>query len=400
MRISTASFHDSAAASITARQAEVASTQAQLSSSRRVSTAADDPVGAARAVRARAGLAQTGRWRDAQTAAKTGLSLAESTLGAMNDVISSARDTVLASGNGILNAADRRTLALQLRQSFDQLAGLANTTDGDGTYLFAGFDNRSAPFVQNGTSVSYAGDDGQRFADLGPGVRLPVTQNGADLFERLPGGNGVFATSAPATNAGQGVVGTGRVTSAGALTGHQYTVSFGAGGGSYSVVDDTTSATVLLAQPFAPGGTIAFDGLAFEVKGLPAAGDTFAVAPASSSSVFDRLARAIAMLENPATGDAANAWRAGELSGVLQDLTVASDRLIEARGVAGNGLNRLETLGSLAEDRSLAEQAEISTVEDLDYAKAASELAKRNLALQAAMAAYAQTGRRSLFDFL
>jgi flagellar hook-associated protein 3 FlgL len=400
MRISTAYFHDSAAASIVQRQAEVQATQAKLSSSRKVSTAADDPVGAARAVRARAGLGETERWQAAQSAAKTTLSITESTLGSASDILSSVRDAVVSAGNPSLSAADRQTLAEQVRQGLDQLVGLANTTDGDGSYLFAGFANRNAPFVANGTAVSYAGDGGQRAADLGPGVRIPVTQSGDDAFMRLPDGNGVFSTAGNAANAGTGVVGVGRVTNASLVTGHQYEVRFNAGGTTYDVWDLTAGAAVQSAQPFSPGGTVSFDGLAFEITGSPASGDKFAVNPSANASVFDRLKRAIDMLQNPATGSAANAWRAGEIGGILKDLDVASDHLLAARAVAGNALARIDTLSSLADDRSVAQNTEISSIEDLDYAQAASELAKRNLALQAAMSAYAQTGKKSLFDFL
>lgn len=396
MRISTAYFHDQSAASITQRQSEVAETQARLASGKRISTAADDPVGAARASRARSGLAQTGRWMDAQDAARTSLTITESTLGSIYDSVLSARDTVIAAGSPSLSDSDRRTMATQLRQVLDQVVGLANTTEGDGTFLFAGFDNRAAPFVKTGTAVGFVGDGGQRFADLGPGVRVAVTVTGEDAFMRIADGNGVFATAAPSTNTGSGIVNAGRVTAAGALTGHPYTVTFGAGGSTYSVVDATTGTTIQAAQPFTPGATLAFDGLAFEIAGQPAAGDTFDVTPSASSSLFDRLTRAIDLLETPATG----AWRAGEIAGILRDLDVAGDHLLEARGAAGNALARLDSLGGIAEDRAVAQTAEVAKIEDLDYAKAATELSKQTLAMQAAMAAYAQGGRKSLFDYL
>ncbi len=399
MRISTAFFHDRASAGITARQADVYATQAKIASGRAVSTAADDPVGASLAVSARADLARTGRWQAAQSAAKTSLSITESTLGAMFDAVASARDTVLAAGNATMGPADRRTLALALRGDLEQLVGLANVTDGDGTRLFAGFDNRDAPFVQAGTSVSYAGDSGLRESEVGPGAHVTVARGGDELFMRIPSGNGAFATAGLASNTGTGVVGAGRVTTATSLTGHAYEVRFTAPG-QYDVWDATTSSAVSTNNGFSAGDTIAFDGLAFEIKGAPAAGDTFKVSPSTSSSLFDRLARAIAALESPATGAAANAWRTGELGGILQDMDVAMNRLIEVRGAAGDALARLDTLSGIAEDRALSQNTQLAAIEDLDYAKEATQLASRNMALEAALAAYSQTGKRSLFDYL
>lgn len=399
MRISTATFHERASAAITAREADVYATQAKIASGRAVSRAADDPVGASLAVRTRADLARTGRWQDAQSAAKTSVSITDATVGSMVDAIASARDTVLAAGNATLNASDRRTLAQVLRGGLEQLVGLANTTDGDGTYLFAGFDNRQAPFAQAGTAVSYGGDPGTREIEVGPGAHVTVARGGDELFMRIPSGNGVFATAGVATNTGTGVIGVGRVTTATSLTGHAYEVRFTAAD-KYDVVDTTSGTTVSTDNAFTAGGTVAFDGLAFEISGSPAAGDEFAVSPSASSSLFERVARAIAVLEDPATGAAATAWRTGELGGVLQGLDGALDRLIEIRGAAGDALARLEKLTVVAEDRALAQNTQLAAIEDLDYAKEATTLASRNMALEAALAAYSQTGKRSLFDYL
>jgi flagellar hook-associated protein 3 FlgL len=400
MRISTAFFHERAAAGIAARQGEVHASQVRLASGKRISTAADDPVGAALSLLARGELAQTERWQSAQGAARTTLSITESTLAAMHDALAAARDTVLAAGNPAMSPADRQTLATQLRSDLTQLVGLANAKDGDGSYLFAGFDNREAPFTIAGTSVTYNGDAGQRFADVGPGVRLRVAQGGDETFLRIRDGNGVFSTSGLASNTGNGIIGTGRITDATLVTGNAYEIRIGAGGATYDVWDMTVGAAVSTGNPFVDGGTIALRGIALEINGQPAAGDVFRVSPSQPRSIFERVARAVTALENPASGAPANAWRAGELGGVLQDLDAAMNRLLEARGVAGNALSRLDVLAGLAQDRTLAQSAQISQVEDLDYAKASTELNARNLALEAALAAYAQVGRRNLFDYL
>lgn len=399
MRIATATFHDRAGAGIVARQADVYAQQAKIASGREVSTGADDPVGASLAVRTRGELARSGRWQDAQASAKSSLSIAESTIGAMHDTLASARTTLLASGNPAYSAADRRTLADQLRGDLASLVGYANVTDADGGYLFAGFDNRTAPFTRTGTAVSYAGDSGYRETEVGPGTVLAVARGGDDLFLRIPSGNGAFETTARQANAGTGVVGSGRVTAAVSLTGHAYEVRFTAPG-TYDVWDATAGASVSTGNAFTPGGTIAFDGLAFEVSGTPAAGDVFDVDPAGNRSLFDRVQRAIAMLEDPATGAAASAWRASELEGILQDFDAALGRLSEIRSAAGNALQRVDTMGSVVEDRALSQSGQVAGIEDLDYAAASTELAARSLAYEAALAAYAQTGKRSLFDYL
>lgn len=420
MRISTVSLHDSAASSIVDLQAKVARTQLQIASGKNASTAADDPVGAARVVRVGAGLAQTNRWQDAQTLAKSTLSLTDSTLGSMYDALTNARTAVIGAGNGALAASERQLYATQLRESLKELTGLANATDVNGTYLFAGYNNQSAPFVQsavasgakNDSGVAYGGDNGQRLVDLGPGSRLAVTQNGNDAFVKIPDGNGVFTTSLGAANTGTGVVSTGRVTDATALTGKTYVVKFDSSTSSYNLYVAGDSTPFASGFPFPKGGgTIdlkgtdnsgkAFDlGMSIAITGAPAVGDSFTVAPSGTSSLFDRVQRAINALEDKSTGSAADARRSSELTAALHDIDVAGDHLLQARGTAGIALNRINSLSTIAQNRELAQTTELSTIQDLDYAKAASDLAKQTLASQAAMATYAQVGRKSLFDFL
>lgn len=401
MRIATAYLHDIAASSISDLQAKAAQTQLQISSGKQVSTAADDPIAAAGAVRARAALAQTGRWQLAQNAAKATLAITDSTLGTMSDVVSAARADVISAASGNHSAADRQVYAAKLTQALNHLVGLANTTDASGAYLFAGSNSGSAPFVQGGTSVSYVGDDVQRMADLGPGSRIAVTQAGSDAFMRIPSGNGVFATSAGAGNTGTGVVNMGRVTDAAYLTGKAYQVQFHVASGvtTYTLVPDPNAPPKL--YPFAPGGgTIDLPGMSFEITGNPADGDVFDVVPSTSTSLFDRMKRAIDALNDPAAGSAADARRANELAGVLNDLDVAANHLIESRATAGNALARVKDLATIAQDSALAQDNQIKSIEDLDYAKAAGELTKRNFAAQAAMATYAQIGKKTLFDYL
>ncbi len=48
-------------------------------------------------------------------------------------------------GNGTLSDADRASLATTIQSSYDQLVGIANSDDGNGQYLFAGFKSGSRP---------------------------------------------------------------------------------------------------------------------------------------------------------------------------------------------------------------------------------------------------------------
>jgi flagellar hook-associated protein 3 FlgL len=49
-------------------------------------------------------------------------------------------------GNGTLSDDDRASLATDLQGIRDQLMNLANSTDGNGRYIFAGYKTEAAPF--------------------------------------------------------------------------------------------------------------------------------------------------------------------------------------------------------------------------------------------------------------
>ena len=67
-------------------------------------------------------------------------------------------------GDGSLNDSDRTSIANTIQGYRDQLMGLANTTDGDGNYIFSGYKSGAVPFTNNasGIGATYSGDLGQR----------------------------------------------------------------------------------------------------------------------------------------------------------------------------------------------------------------------------------------------
>src|SRR3546814_13765035 len=65
------------------------------------------------------------------------------------------------------SADTRKTIADQLSGVRDQLLALANTSDGQGRYLFGGADDGSAPFSWNGSSADYHGDQTTVTAQIG-----------------------------------------------------------------------------------------------------------------------------------------------------------------------------------------------------------------------------------------
>ena len=84
----------------------------------------------------------------------------------------------------------------------------------------------------------------------------------------------------------------------------------------------------------------------------------------------------------------------------IDELDSAANQLFEARSALGVRMNRVEDQRSLNEDFSLSLSKGISSLEDLDYARAVSELSMRMLALESAQKAYTKTQGLSLFNYI
>lgn len=191
MRVSTGMIYQAGTSAIQRQTADMLHTQQQLSTGRRILTPADDPVAAARALEVTQAKSVNEQYTLNQGAAKDALGLAENKLAAVVDLIQHLQERAVQGGNGTLNASDRQSIAADLRSAFDELMGLANSTDGNGQYLFSGYQGNTVPFSGDvAAGVAYAGDDGQRRLQVGPSRQIPVSDAGSDVFLRIQDSTG------------------------------------------------------------------------------------------------------------------------------------------------------------------------------------------------------------------
>jgi flagellar hook-associated protein 3 FlgL len=400
MRISTAQMYQSSATTIISKQAELARIQNQLSTGKRSASLADDPAAAAGAAVLRSDLAANGQFEQNRQIAQQRLSFAENTLGTVGDNLQSARELLVSAGNGTFSDADRKTIADQLRDGLVSLVGFANSSDGQGGYLFGGYREDAPPFVDTAAAVSYVGDDGARVINVSRTRSIVTAFNGADVFMRIPTGNGVFATSAAATNAGTGTIDGGRVTNPAALTGNSYEIRFqaGPGGTTYDIWDTTNSVAVSTGTAYTAPASITLPGMSINIAGVPANGDRFAVAPSGNQDIFTTIRDAINLLRTPANGNSTAI--SNGLRTALTNIDQALNHVSDARGSAGARLNELDQLGALGAARDVDMKSTLSSLEDIDYVETIGNFTQAQTGLQAALESYARIMKSSLFDYL
>ena len=381
---------------IAARQSEQARLQTQIATGLRVNSPGDDPAAAAQAELARSRLAQIGQERRAIQLAGSLLSAADGALGHGVELLQSAREALVAAGNGSYSHADRQGLAMQLRTMREGLLELANTRDGAGGFVFGGQGSVAEP-LGGGSSPAYGAAAGvQR---IGEGGRYAATVDGRATFMALPQGNGVFVTASAGGNSGTGWIDAGSVSNPALLTGHHYSITVGGTPAvpTYSVADTTSGAVLGANLPLAADAVIEVEGQRVQIAGAPAVGDVFTLAPAGQQSVFQTLDDAITLLESSSVTPAAYSER-------LERAHTGVDRALEGmilmRSRVGAELRSVDDGDAAGQQQELSATRRRSDLQDLDLAQGISALQSSQIALDAALRSYASIARTSLFQLL
>jgi flagellar hook-associated protein 3 FlgL len=175
-------------------------------------------------------------------------------LQSVTSLLHDVKTLVVQAGNGTLSNTDRQYIATEMQGRFDELLGLANTRDGVGNYMFAGFQTATQPFSATAGGASYAGDQGTLQLQVHTARQIPVAQNGYGLFERIDStGTGALASAAGAANTGGAQIARPTITDASqvATPPDSYSIAFSTilGVKSY-IVTNTTTSTAGAAIPY------------------------------------------------------------------------------------------------------------------------------------------------------
>lgn len=398
MRISTPQIFRQGTTALLDQQAGLSKTQLQLATGKRVLTPADDPAAAARILGLREELSRAEQYQRNADFARSRLEQSETVLASAGNVVQRVHALAIRAQNGVLDDSDRRAVAVELRERLDELVALANSRDAGGEYLFAGYRSKTRPFALDAAGgVTYQGDAGQRFLEIGPGRQLAVTDSGEDLFMDFSSGNGTFVVDADGANAGTGIIQAGTVTDPSSWVADTYTVTF-TSATSYEVRDSAN--TLITSGTYGDGAAIRFRGIQTAITGAPASGDRFTVSASTPQSIFQTVDRLADALETATLDAAGRTQVAQDANTALAELDRVLDQLNTARGRIGARRNALEAQVQSNEDLQLRARETLSILEDLDYAEAVSRFQLEVTALQAAQQSFARIQRLSLFDFL
>ena len=435
-RLGSANTYDLARSNLSNRQSGLSSMQEKLTAGKKIVRASDDPTGAAQAERALNRISRIATDQRALESQRSAITMAESTLGDVNDALQSFRELVVSAGNGSHSAAERISIAGQLRGLRDQVFALSNRNDANGQPLFGGLGSTSAPFVGPQTATPNYTFNGLPGQTTSSEVGIPIALDGESAFMLQPARDGTFESvvSLAAVPANRKLTASAvSVADATLVNTTPYNVKFtavdpGVGGVTGSatatyVIEDlsttpsTTSSPVSLTFPYGSPVTIPItvtspvsdpvadpitgvitpnkNVLSFSITGTPAAGDVITVKP-SPSSIFSVLDAAISEIGGATSSAAASL----AVSKALSNIDIGMNRVSAVRGQAGDLLNRADRISSDQTKRAIQMEDDRSRAEDMDMVKGIAEFQNQQTGFQAALQSYAQVQKLSLFNYI
>lgn len=418
MRISTHEFLLGSLNDMLAQQQNVNLLNRQIATGETMLDAGSDPGGAAQVI----GLAdQIGSLKydaangaaAAQTA-QTGISALQQ----VSTLLLQLRQTATAAANGTTTASDRQAYINNAQTLQQQLVQLANTQNANGGYLFAGSKSNGAAFsMLPSGQVVFNGDAAVNQVQIAPSLNIASSISGQNIFMNVAAGNQGVAVAAATNNSGnayavaQGVANPTQVNAA-SLAGTQYDVSFAAGSGAsltYQVTSGhgvpgsagyTATSGIVASGSYVPGGDLSFGGIQVQVSGTPVSGDSFAVQPGATTSLFQTVRDLAAALGMPQDTGAERAQAQQALQNVIANINGAQTGILSAQATLGTSLAEIQSVQNETSTQSANAGTAMANLQSANLPQVLASYSESVTALQAAQLSFAKLQNLSLFQYI
>lgn len=196
MRISTAQMFQQRVTTMLEQQVDLARTEQQLATGKRLVSAADDPAASLRNLQLGDRLTQNEQYQKNLDAAQGRLELEEGALASSVDLLQRVRELAVQALNATLGPGDLKAIEVEVRSQLDGLLSVANTQNTNGEFLFAGYQVDTIPFSSDGAgNVTYNGDQGRQHLQVSQTRQVAAADNGADVFQGVNAAAGGITSS-------------------------------------------------------------------------------------------------------------------------------------------------------------------------------------------------------------
>lgn len=421
MRISTLHIYNLANNSMADANNAIIKTQEQLSTGKRVLTAADDPVAATQIQQLTDHLAQVDQYTKNISTAENNLAEEETALKNVTNLVQRIKELAVQAGNtASLSESEYDALATEVDSRIHELVGLTNTRNANGDYIFSGYKSQSPAFVgDNVNGYQYMGDEGSIKIKVDDNTFVKASDSGKNIFVDIPSAQNTMITSINSNNRSVPAIS----VSIGDVVDQQaydefypedMVITFNEDSNltpaarNFTVTEKSTGKVIAENQPYAAGETLVFNGVSVTITGNPAAadigaglnGDQVFIDSTSTQDVLTTLMRFRDSMQDFDGSQESRDRVSATVAVTLDNLSTVQDSVSKIVTEIGARMNTLDSTKEQHLDTELVTNIILSDIRDLDYAEAASRLSAQTLILQAAQATFIRITELNLFSRL
>ena len=400
MRVTTNQLYSQSLNRILELQTRSRDSTNQISGGKRITRPGDDPVAAAEVMTINNRTAAAAQYDRNGVQAESRLTQVDDVLGGVSNMLQRVHDLILQGRSEALGNSDRDAIAKEVREQMQVLLDLGNTRNASGEYIFAGAMVGTRPFTADSAgNVSYNGDQTVRELQLSETRTIAESFTGHDALFAVRNGNATFVAGRVVGNTGTGQISDNTLLDGTRFFAHDFRINF-TSASTYDIINDTLGTNVATAQTYVDGAAIRFNGSELTIFGVPNSGDQFTAKPSRNQSMFQTLGMIAATLETGYSNAAEQANFGFDIDRSIEALDRALEKVGELRSTTGARLNNVSAQHEINEQLTLNLETLRSKLEDVDLAKAITQLTQDSTALEASQQAFVKVQGLSLFNYL
>ncbi|MDE8603864.1 flagellar hook-associated protein FlgL [Marinomonas sp. RSW2] len=429
MRVTNNLIYGQANKSMTQANEKILNIQEKISSQTNIIKPSDDPVGASQILMYGSKNQTLKQYDEAMKMATGNLEYQEVALDSLNDFLDSARTLFIQAQNDINTQVDIEAIAHEVSLITESMADLMNSKSADGNYIFAGTDSQSPAFIIGSDGrYQWAGNEGQKYAQISEDLKIPVTNSGKTLFQdiwtnrtfvsKVVDGD-VLLTDKVQNQADFDLFMAKHYDPEDAKSNKYSLVTSYADGGrspldrvkeqpgadvdGYNLFDGTLADYVITnhlgeeidSGNYKVGKPITFSGMSFILEGEPGASVDITLMKPHKDNVLNEIKDSLATLTNK---NATHEDRESAFFSAIYSINNAQQRIGEGRSNIGARLNMIEGRESFSSANQLSNTIAQSREGELDMGAAATELSMKESALNASQKVFSRMSNLSLFN--
>lgn len=402
-RVATDSMYRNSVYYMQRRNLELEKVNEQYNTGKKYQSAADSPSNFASTMRLEHDIAMYEQYTTNSGYALDNLTLEETSLSTINEVLDRANVLLQSGVNGSYSGTELNSISQELKEIQKQIYDLINTKTATGESIFSGgLSDIDAYLCQDdGTYVCQA-DCSQRFVQASSSAKIAVSDSAKNFFEHVETARSVDVTggltfSYSDYQSFESFYNRNYLTdtnSATETTKNTYTVT--QIGTEYAVTDYSGNE---VARSAAGAKNLNFNGLNLNLENVSGSA-TFTLATAENDNVLNTIGKAIAAIDNYNNGaitrsDADNILSQIQVS--IRNTQLSVNTTMTSIGARQNTLDNI--INANCEISDVKKEAK-ATISEVDLYEVTTDLTKTQTYLQMAMTSFNYVTGTSLFDYI